>query len=254
MRSSGPSTIMPKDKVGTGTVRDSRLKCARGTRDGLRGPVTIALIDDDWGALSSLRDIIEQNSDLKVVAACRCATGAMLAVERYQPAVLILDVRLPDQDGIELIRDITAISDVKVIVFTAALPREEIVRILRSGAAAIVSKDQPPSMLVSSMRNVLAGKPWTPQALTTADSGDVKSLSPREREVAQCAAAGARNKEIAWELGISEGTVKLHLFHAYRKLGVGNRVGLALALRRAVVDILAGITFVDLTFVDLTFV
>ena len=55
-------------------------------------------------------------------------------------------------------------------------------------------------------------------------------LSAREREVAQWAATGARNKEIAWELGISEGTVKLHLFHAYRKLRVGNRVGLLLAL------------------------
>ena len=135
MRSSGPSTIKPKDIMGTGTVRNSRLRCTGGTRDGLRGPVSIALIDDDWDALSRLREIIEQDSDLAVVVACRCAAGAMLAVERYRPAVLILDVRLPDRDGIELIRDITTISDVKVIVFTAALYREEIVRTLRSGAA-----------------------------------------------------------------------------------------------------------------------
>jgi two-component system, NarL family, nitrate/nitrite response regulator NarL len=60
----------------------------------------------------------------------------------------------------------------------------------------------------------------------------MKALSPREREIAQWAAAGARNKEIAWQLGISEGTVKLHLFRAYRKLRVANRVGLALALGR----------------------
>jgi len=77
----------------------------------------------------------------------------------------------------------------------------------------------------------------------------VNGLSPRERQVAQWAAAGARNKEIAWQLGISEGTVKLHLFHAYQKLGVGNRVGLVLALRKTASDILAGITFVSLTFV-----
>ena len=85
------------------------------------------------------------------------------------------------------------------------------------------------------MRKVLAGEPWTSQALTAADCGDVKSLAPREQEIAKCVAEGARNKEIARRLGISEGTVKLHLFHAYRKLGVGNRVGLALAR----------ITFVD---------
>ena len=246
MRSSGPSTIPPQDIVGTETVRDSRLRAAGGTRDGLRGPVSIVLIDDDWDALWRLREIIEQGSDLAVVAACRCATGAMLAVQHYRPAVLILDVRLPDRDGIELIRDITAISDVKVIVFTAALHREEIVRILRNGAAAILSKDQPASMLLSCVRQVLAGKQWTLRVLTAGDNGDVKSLSPREQEVAQRAAAGTRNKEIAWQLGISEGTVKLHLFHAYRKLGVGNRVGLALALRRAVVNILACLTFVDI--------
>jgi len=192
----------------------------------------IAIIDD-WLALSRLRETIKQNSDLAIVAACRRAAGAMLAVQHYRPAVLILDVQLPDRDGIELIRDITAISDVKVIVFTSALHREEIVRILRNGAAAIVSKDQPASMLLSCVRQVLAGKPWTSQALMAADRGDMKSLSPREQEVAQCAASGARNKEIAWQLGISEGTVKLHLFHAYRKLGVGNRVGLARALQQA---------------------
>jgi DNA-binding NarL/FixJ family response regulator len=245
---------MPKDKVETGTVRDSLLRCAGEPRDGLRSPASIVIIDDDWDVLSRLREIIEQDSDLAVVATCRCAAGAMLAVQHYRPAVLILDVRLPDRDGIELIRDITAISDVKVIVFTVALRTEEIVRILRGGAAAIVSKDQPASMLVSCVRKILAGKPWTPQALTAADCGDVKSLSPREQEVAQCAAAGARNKEIAWQLGISEGTVKLHLFRAYRKLRVDNRVGLALALSRLAGQALIRITFVYMTFVSLTFV
>ena len=132
MRSSPRSTVMPQ--VIAGATVDPRAGFAGRTRNRGLGPGSIVLIDDDWGALSSLRDIIEQNSDLTVVAACRCATGAMLAVERHQPAALILDVRLPDRDGIELIRDITAISDVQVIVFTAALQREEIVRILRAGA------------------------------------------------------------------------------------------------------------------------
>jgi two-component system, NarL family, nitrate/nitrite response regulator NarL len=249
MRSPERRTLPQRSDIEQTTQRTCRGP-ASAVGDPPPGRAWIVLIDDDWDALSRLREIVEQDSDLVVVATCRCAAGAILAVQHYRPALLILDVRLPDRDGIELIRDITAISDVKVIVFTVALRREEIVRILRSGAAAIVSKDQPTSMLVSCVRKILAGKPWTPQALTGADCGAVKSLSPREQEVAQCAAAGARNKEIAWRLGISEGTVKLHLFHAYRKLGVGNRVGLALALRRAIFDILIGITLVDLTFVS----
>jgi DNA-binding NarL/FixJ family response regulator len=121
-------------------------------------------------------------------------------------------------------------------------------------------KDQLQS-LVSCVRKVLVGESCFPPQITTREgrnaetSGDVRVLTPREREVAECAAAGARNKEIAWHLGISEGTVKLHLFRAYRKLSVGNRVGLALALRRASTDILASITFVSqLSLVQLSLV
>jgi DNA-binding NarL/FixJ family response regulator len=205
--------------------------------DGSSGGNGIVLVDDDWIVLSRLREIIEQTPDLIVVAACRCADGAMLAAERYRPAVVILDVRMPDRDGVELIRDIIAISGAKVIIFTAALQEEGIVRVLRRGAEAIVFKDQPASMLVSCVRKVLAGEACVPRHIATREglkaetSGDMRALTPREREVAQCAATGARNKEIAWQLRISEGTVKLHLFRTYRKLRVDNRVGLALALR-----------------------
>jgi DNA-binding NarL/FixJ family response regulator len=202
-----------------------------------------------------LREIIEQDADLDVVAACRCAEGAMLAIRQYRPAVMILDVRLPDRDGFELVRDITAIPETRVIIYTAALKKAEIVNALRSGAKAIVFKDQPTSTLISCVRRVLAEENCImhntavqqPPAASAFLSED--GLSAREREVAQWAAAGARNKEIAWQLGISEGTVKLHLFHAYQKLRVGNRVGLVLALRKATGDALVGITFVSLTFV-----
>jgi DNA-binding NarL/FixJ family response regulator len=227
MRSSGRSTTTPKDIA---ALRDSGFVTA--TRDGGLSPASIVLIDDDWTALSRLREIIEQNADLAVVAACRCAAGAMLAVQQYRPAVLIIDVRLPDRDGVELIREIAATSDVKVIVFTMALQKAEIVNVLQSGAEAIVFKDQPASTLVDCVRAVLAREPLIMQCLRADACSDLQFLSPREKVVAQCAAAGARNKEIAWQLGISEGTVKLHLFRAYRKLQVTNRMGLARAVGR----------------------
>ena len=179
----------------------------------------------------------------------------MLAVRHYRPAIMVLDVQLPDRDGFELIRDITATSETKVIVFTAPLQKSETLTVLRSGAKTIVFKDQPISTLISSVRDALAGEECMvpdaaiPQPPAVSASLSVNGLSPREREVAQWAAAGARNKEIAWQLGISEGTVKLHLFHAYQKLRVTNRVGLVLALRKVAGDALAGITFVSLTFV-----
>ena len=210
---------------------------AEGSRDGALGAAKIVLIDDDWILLSRLRELLERNSDFVVIGACRCAECAMLAVQLHRPAVVILDARLPDRDGVELIRNIIAVSGAKVIVFTAALQKEEIVRVLQSGAEAIVFKDQPLSALVSTV-----GQAFSLQnGLKAETSGCMTDLTPREREVATCAAAGARNKEVASQLGISEGTVKFHLFRAYRKLRVSNRVGLILALQRMI------ITFVGLT-------
>jgi DNA-binding NarL/FixJ family response regulator len=170
--------------------------------------------------------------------------------------MLILDVRLSDQDGFELIRDITAVSTTKIIIYTTALKKAEIAQALRSGAEAIVFKDQPASELISRVRDVLAreervGQNRTARERPAALVSHLKPLSERELEVAQWAAQGARNKQIAWQLGISEGTVKLHLFHAYQKLRVSSRVGLVLALRRAFGDSLTEIyciTFVSLTF------
>jgi two-component system, NarL family, response regulator FusR len=254
MKTSARPTLSRKG-VAVQTTPQTYRGPASAVGDALPGRARIVLIDDDWGALSRSRKIIEQNPDLRVVAACRCADGAMAAVQQYRPAMVILDVQLPDRDGFELVHDITAISEAKVIVFTAALQKAEIVTALRSGAKAIVFKDQPASMLISCMRRVLAGEACIVQNLTvrqrpcTPVSRSVEALSERELEVAQWAAAGARNKEIAWDLGISEGTVKLHLFHAYRKLRVSNRVGLVLALHRAASKTLVVITFVSLTFV-----
>jgi two-component system, NarL family, nitrate/nitrite response regulator NarL len=243
MRSSGCSTLSRKRDIATTPDRTGP-RPPPDVCDGVPGPPSIVLVDDDWIVLSRLREIIEQNLGFAVAAACRCADGAMLAIERYRPAVVIIDVRLPCLDGVQLIRDITAISGAYVIVYTTALPEEGIVSVLRSGAKAIVFKDQPASVLVSCVRQVFTA----PEVLTAETSSNMSVLTRREQEVAECAAAGARNKDIAWQLGISEGTVKFYLFHAYRKLGVGNRVGLMLRLRGTTI-LVPGLTFFGLTII-----
>jgi DNA-binding NarL/FixJ family response regulator len=250
------SSVSRKRSI-AGTVRDLGPEVVGGSRDEGHSPARIVLIDDQNKVLSSLRELIDQNFDLVVVAACRCGDGAMAAVQQYRPQAVILDVRLPDTDGFELIRDISAISEAKVMVFTAALQKAEIVSALRSGAKAIVFKDQTASELMSCVREVLAEEPCMTRHITTrerprgAGYSGVGALSSREREVAQWAAAGARNKEIAWKLGICEGTVKLHLSNAYRKLKVRNRVGLLLALGNTIQEI---ITLVNITFDNMSIV
>jgi DNA-binding NarL/FixJ family response regulator len=256
MESSARSDVSRKRSIAE-TVRDGGAEIAGGSRDEGHSPARIVLVDDQYKVLSGLRELIDQSFDLVVVAACRCGDGAIAAVQQYRPQVVILDVRLPDTDGFELIRDISAISQAKVIVFTTALQKAEIVSALRSGAQAIVFKDQTASELMSCVREVLAEEPCMRRHITTrerhraAGYGGVEALSPREREVSEWAAAGARNKEIAWKLGICEGTVKLHLSNAYRKLKVRNRVGLLLALGNAIPK---AVTFVYITFDSLTIV
>jgi two-component system, NarL family, response regulator DesR len=232
MRSSGPHALRREEGLAE-TGRAHGPAFAGGLRGRAPGIARIILVDNQREELGALRKLIDQEPDLAVVATCRCAKTAMLAVQRYRPTVVILDVQLPDLDGIELIRDVTAISGAEIIVFTAALQKARIVSALRSGAKAVAFKDQPVSMLISCVRKVLAEEPHTaPPIKPREQPNGVEALTAREREVAQWAVAGARNKEIAWQLGISEGTVKLHLFRAYRKLRVTNRVGLALALGR----------------------
>jgi DNA-binding NarL/FixJ family response regulator len=231
MHSSGRYIIQREEGIAE-TTHDRGLGLAGGSPDGALGAARIILVDHQREVLAGLRKLIEQDTDFVVVAACRCADAAMRAVQRHRPAVVILNVQLPDRDGVELIRDIAAISDAKIIVFTAALHKVGIVSALRSGAKAVVFRDQPASMLVSCLRKVLAEEPrLAPAIMPREPPSGLEALTAREREVAHWAAAGARNKEIAWQLGISEGTVKLHLFRAYRKLRVGNRVGLVLALK-----------------------
>jgi two-component system nitrate/nitrite response regulator NarP len=231
MRSSGRFTTTCEEGIAE-TISDRGLGLAGGSRDGALEAARIALVDNQRCVLAALRKIIEQDRELALVAACRCADAAMRAVQRHQPAVVILDVQLPDRDGVELIRNIAAISDARVIVFTAPLQKARMLSALRSGATAVVFKDQPASMLISCVHKVLAETPrMAPPVIRRESPGGLDALTAREREVAQWAAAGARNKEIAWQLGISEGTVKLHLFRTYRKLRVSNRVGLALALK-----------------------
>ena len=229
--------LTPREEATADTTCNRAAGLAGKSRDGALGAAKIVLIDDNCIQLSRLRKLLERNSDFVVVTACRCAEGAMAAVQLHRPALVILDVRLPDRDGVELVRDIIATSGAKVIVFTVALPKEEIVRVLRSGAETIVFKDQPASVLISCVRQVFTAR----EGLKPETSDCMSDLTPREREVAKCAAAGARNKEIARQLGISEGTVKSHLFRAYSKLRVSNRVGLMLAIIRS------AITFVSLT-------
>jgi two-component system, NarL family, nitrate/nitrite response regulator NarL len=150
MRSSGRFAATRKGVAET--IRDGGVGLAGVSRGGAASPARIVLVDHHRKVLAGLRELIDRDSDLVVVAACCCVDGAIAAVQQYRPQVVILDVRLPDRDGFELIRDIAAISEARIIVFTAILRKAKVLSALHSGAKAVVFKNQPASVLISCIR------------------------------------------------------------------------------------------------------
>jgi DNA-binding NarL/FixJ family response regulator len=202
--------------------------------------IRVVLVDDHPIVRDGLRQVLGEAPGLKVLSACADCGETIRAVARYRPDILVMDARLPDRDGVGAIPEILAASPAtRVVLFTATVNEERAVEALRLGASAVLLKSTPAAQLIETIGAVAAGTGWiTPGAsgspidsdAAPAVAGLVGKLTPREREVAELVASGARNKQIAWKLGVAEGTVKLHITRAFRKLRVGSRVGLARVL------------------------
>lgn len=198
--------------------------------------IGVVLVEDDPIMLSSLMQLLHREPGIAVLAACTRGAEAPRAVASCRPEVLLLDASLPDRSGVEVLPDIAAVSPgTRTVIFAERIEEERIAAALNEGAKAVVFKGSSVSELVACIRRVAAGGEWIMAGAAGVGAGAERRrpldaaalLSPREREIAERVARGARNKEIAWELGLAEGTVKLHISNAFKKLGVGNRVGLA---------------------------
>ena len=202
--------------------------------------IGVVLVDDHPIVRDGLRQVLGEAPGLKVLSACADCGDTIRAVARYRPDILVMDARLPDRDGIGAIPAILAASPgTRIILFTATVNEERAVEALRLGASAVLLKSTPAAQLIETIGAVAAGTGWIAPGASGSLIGNyggpvaaglAARLTPREREVAELVASGARNKQIAWKLGVAEGTVKLHITRAFRKLGVDSRVGLARVL------------------------
>ena len=205
----------------------------------------LVLADDHPIVLDGLRRLFEAEPGWRVVASCTDGEATLQAVREHRPDLLILDLRMPRVGGLNVLRrmaeDGTA---VPVIVLTAGLDNDDLVEVVRLGARGVVLKDQAPGLLVEGARAVLAGGRYLQKevagplldrlfAREHARERLTRILTARELEIARLAARGLRSKEVAAELGIAEGTVKIHLHNVYQKLGVASRVELVNDLREA---------------------
>ncbi len=209
------------------------------------------IVDDDPLVRAGLRMILGGAPDLTVVGEAAEGVQAQRSVAALGPDLVLMDIRMPVQDGLTATAAIRARPHPPyVVVLTTFDADESVLGALRAGASGFLLKDTPPAQIVDALRKVLAGEPMlSPAALTrviaaATDAGtgsgrqadacaELDALSDREREVALAIARGQTNAEIAAELFMSVATVKAHVTHVLTKLGVDNRVQIAIKVHDA---------------------
>jgi DNA-binding NarL/FixJ family response regulator len=202
-------------------------------------PLRVIIADDHPIVLDGLAQLFSAERDLELVQRCTNGNEALAAVRRERPDVLVLDVRMAGRSGLEVLRALAEEkSPTRVVLFSGQMSEAEVVAALRLGAAGIVLKESAPRMLLQCVRTVAAGDPWiNPAAAHPArpkpawSEDPSKALTRRELDIVRMVAVGARNKKIAEQLGISEGTVKMHLHTIYEKLEISGRVELSIYAR-----------------------
>ena len=199
--------------------------------------IRVLVADDQSMVRAGFRMLLSDEADIDVVAE---ATNGLEAVEktaRFGPSVVLMDIRMPELDGLEATRRILATdSDARVLILTTFDLDEYVYEALTAGASGFVLKDDPPEQLLAAIRTVAAGEALLSPAITKRVIGqftrirrpsppkEFEELTAREQDVFRLVADGLSNAEIAGELFISETTVKTHITHILQKLDLRDRV------------------------------
>lgn len=209
--------------------------------------IRLVLADDHPIVLDGLAQLFAGTPDCEVVASVRDGNRALAAVRELDPDVLVLDLRMPGMDGLDVLRELKRNAlPVKPVVLTAA-DSERVVEAIELGARGVVLKDMAPALLLRAVREVHEGGTWIERGAASdtvdrllqrqaANDQRFQRLTPREIEVARLVAQGLPNKVVAEKLAITEGTVKLHVHHVYGKLGVDGRMALVRYLQSRGLD------------------
>lgn len=203
--------------------------------------IRILCVDDHPLLRDGLAALINNRPGMVLVAQASSAQEGIAEFRKHQPDVTLMDLRLPDQSGIEAMRAIRAeFPDARIIVLTTFEGDVEIQRALEGGARAYILKSMPPKELLEVIEQVHAGKKRIPSQVAAhlAEHLTDEALTPREIEVLTHLASGNRNREIADRLFISEETVKVHIKHIMEKLGASDRTqAVAIGLRRGIIQL-----------------
>jgi DNA-binding NarL/FixJ family response regulator len=206
--------------------------------------IRVVLADDHPIVRDGLRKLLALEDDIEVVGEAADGREVIQLVQQLEPDIVLLDLRMPNLDGLAALQALQQMNKkTKIIVLTASEDKNEFVQAMKLGCSGIVLKQTAPELIVKSIRKVFAGEIWLDSHTTAAvmrqfaapgemlggKGGRERSpLSAREREIVSLVAQGYKNKEMAEKMFISEQTVKNHLHNIFDKLGVSDRLELAL--------------------------
>jgi DNA-binding NarL/FixJ family response regulator len=193
-----------------------------GTNEG----ITVLVVDDHPVVRDGLEAMLSLDRNIQVVGQAGTAADAISQYQKLRPAVVVMDLLLPDMSGAEAIRQIINESpDAQIVVLTSVGGDEQIYRALEAGARGYMFKDMARKELTEAIRSVHQGRRYIPPQVgaVLAESVPRSGVSAREIEVLELVAAGLRNKEIAYKLSVSEATVCAHIRHLLEKLHASDR-------------------------------
>jgi DNA-binding NarL/FixJ family response regulator len=199
--------------------------------------IRVLVADDQSLVRAGFRMLLSGEDDIEVVAEASNGIEAVEKAARFAPTVVLMDIRMPELDGLEATRRILAADpEARVLVLTTFDLDEYVYEALRAGASGFVLKDDPPEQLLEAVRTVASGEALLSPAITKrvireftrmarpSPPKELDDLSTREREVLRLIALGLSNAQIGQELFISETTVKTHVTHILSKLDLRDRV------------------------------
>ena len=201
--------------------------------------IRVAIIDDHVIVRTGLKYLIEADPELELAGEFGGGVGAADFVARVRPDVTLLDVRMPDRGGIEVLHEVLAADPhARVVMLTTSDVEEDVFRAIEDGALGYVMKESPIEVIGAAIRSAMAGDVFMTDEVRRIyeTRKSAKGLSAREAEALVLAAKGAGNREIAAAMSLSENSVKMFLKRAFFKLGASNRAeAVQLAVRRGLI-------------------